>query len=120
MAPPSGAVGGTPTYLDGEIPLNQEDLAITLGIFGYLNLRSLRRLGIVLSQPDAEAYVHMWRYAGHVLGIAGELLPRSLADQEEFMLAAMLHQVGGWVGGWVELYLACALFLWIAIVQLYC
>jgi hypothetical protein len=34
MAPPG-------VYLDGEVPLNQEDLAITLGIFGYLNLRRL-------------------------------------------------------------------------------
>lgn len=79
-------------YVDGEIPINQHDLAITLGVFCYINLRSLRRMGISLSQEDIQSYVHMWRYAGHVLGIQEDLLPLNLEDQEEFMLASMLHQ----------------------------
>ena len=79
-------------YVEGEVPINQHDLAITLGIFCYLNLRSLRRMGIVLSKDDIECYVAMWRYAGYVLGIEESLLPTSLEDQEEFMLASMLHQ----------------------------
>eukprot|EP00747_Dinoflagellata_sp_TGD_P047871 gnl/TRDRNA2_/TRDRNA2_145262_c0_seq1.p1 gnl/TRDRNA2_/TRDRNA2_145262_c0~~gnl/TRDRNA2_/TRDRNA2_145262_c0_seq1.p1 ORF type:complete len:175 (+),score=19.83 gnl/TRDRNA2_/TRDRNA2_145262_c0_seq1:26-526(+) len=45
-------------------------------------------------------YVHMWRYAGHVLGIAEELLPKSLEEQEEFMLCSSLHQgVPEWIDG---------------------
>ena len=76
----------------GELPLNQQDLAITLGIFCYLNLRSLRRMGVVLSSGDIVAYTAMWRYAGHVLGIEDALCPTSLEQQEEFMLASMLHQ----------------------------
>lgn len=79
-------------YVEGEVPINQHDLAITLGIFAYLNVRSLTRMGIFLSRTDIDAYIHMWRYAGHVLGIADNLLPVSLEDQEEFMLASMLHQ----------------------------
>ena len=79
-------------YVEGELPLNQHDLALTLGIFCYLNLRSLRRMGVVLSSADLDAYVHMWRYAGHVLGIDEALCPRSLEEQEEFMRASMLHQ----------------------------
>ena len=79
-------------YVEGEVPINQHDLAITLGIFCYLNLRSLRRMGIILSKNDIECYVAMWRYAGYVLGIEEDLLPNSLEDQEEFMLASMLHQ----------------------------
>ena len=79
-------------YVEGEVPINQQDLAITLGVFCYMNLRSLRRMGVVLHATDIRAYVHMWRYAGHVLGIAPELLPESLEDQEAFMLASMLHQ----------------------------
>jgi len=40
----------------------------------------------------------MWRYAGYVLGIADELLPATLEDQEEFMLCSMFHQgVPEWV-----------------------
>lgn len=48
-------------YVEDEVPINQQDLAITLGIFCYLNLRSLRRMGIVLSRKDVDAYVMMWR-----------------------------------------------------------
>jgi len=79
-------------FVEGEVPLNQQDLAITLGVFCYINLRSLRRMGIVLSSHDIRCYVHMWRYAGHVLGICEDLLPKSVEDQEEFMLCSMLHQ----------------------------
>jgi hypothetical protein len=49
-------------------------------------------MAVVLSQRDIECYVHMWRYAGHVLGICDELLPKTLEDQEEFMLSSMIHQ----------------------------
>eukprot|EP00931_Biecheleriopsis_adriatica_P041213 TRINITY_DN23586_c0_g1_i4.p1 TRINITY_DN23586_c0_g1~~TRINITY_DN23586_c0_g1_i4.p1 ORF type:complete len:416 (-),score=61.61 TRINITY_DN23586_c0_g1_i4:70-1317(-) len=79
-------------YVEGEVPINQQDLAITLGVFCYINLRSLRRMGILLSAWDIQCYVHMWRYAGHVLGILDELLPTTLEEQEEFMLCSMLHQ----------------------------
>ena len=48
-------------YVEGEVPINQHDLAITLGIFCYLNLRSLRRMSIILSKQDVQAYVTMWR-----------------------------------------------------------
>jgi len=79
-------------YVEGEVPINQQDLAITLGVFCYINLRSLRRMGVVLSDYDVQCYVHMWRYAGHVLGICNELLPKTIEDQEEFMLCSMIHQ----------------------------
>merc|ERR1719336_1780136 len=79
-------------YVEGEVPINQQDLAITLAVFCYINLRSLRRMGVVLSSWDIKCYVHLWRYAGYVLGIVDELLPKSLEDQEEFMLCSMLHQ----------------------------
>lgn len=79
-------------YVDGEVPINQHDLAITLGIFCYTNLRSLRRMSIRLSRQQIEDYVHMWRYAGYVLGIDEYLLPKSLEEQEAFMCASMLHQ----------------------------
>merc|ERR1712137_345247 len=79
-------------YVDGEVPLCQQDLAITLSVFCYVNLRNLRRMNIYFSRTDIDAYTHMWRYAGYVLGIDAELLPVCIEDQEEFMLASMLHQ----------------------------
>eukprot|EP00927_Polykrikos_kofoidii_P075163 TRINITY_DN71240_c0_g1_i1.p1 TRINITY_DN71240_c0_g1~~TRINITY_DN71240_c0_g1_i1.p1 ORF type:complete len:426 (+),score=54.63 TRINITY_DN71240_c0_g1_i1:67-1278(+) len=71
-----------------EVPVNQHDLAITLGLFGYVNLRSLRRLGIRFSRSDVDSFMHLWRFVGWSLGIQDELLPRSFADQQEFFLAS--------------------------------
>lgn len=71
-----------------EPPVNQHDLAITLGLFGYINLRNLRRLGISFSSEDEEAFMHLWRYVGWVLGIHDDMLPQSLADQQAFFLAS--------------------------------
>ena len=49
-------------------------------------------MGVVLRSSDIKAYVAMWRYAGHVLGIDHDILPETLEMQEDFMLASMLHQ----------------------------
>jgi hypothetical protein len=71
-----------------EVPVNQHDLAITLGLFGYINLRSLRRLGIRFSHSDVDSFIHLWRFVGWSLGIHDDLLPRDFADQQEFFLAS--------------------------------
>jgi hypothetical protein len=75
-----------------EVPINQQDLAITLGLFGYLNVRSLARLGVTLREDDLHSYNLLWRYAGHVLGIDEELLPRDVYEQREFFFASLKHQ----------------------------
>lgn len=74
-----------------EVPINQHDLAITLGLFGYLNIRSLGRLGVRLRDEDVESYIHMWRYGGYLLGIEDELLPDSIHDQQAFFLSSLKH-----------------------------
>lgn len=71
-----------------ETPVNQHDLAITLGLFGYINLRNLRRLAVTFPESDEESFMHLWRYVGWVLGIHKDLLPRSVADQQAFFLAS--------------------------------
>jgi hypothetical protein len=75
-----------------EVPVNQHDLAITLGLLSYLNVRSLARLGIHFRDDELAAYNTMWRYAGHVIGIGSELLPVSIEDQREFFYASLIHQ----------------------------
>jgi len=74
------------------VPINQHDLAIVLGLFGYVNLRSLCLMGVSLTREEIDSYIHMWRYAGFVLGVAEELLPESLEDQEEFFLASCVDE----------------------------
>ena len=70
------------------LPCNQEELGYTLLTFGYVFLRSLRRLGIGLAKDDEEAFLHCWNVAGHVLGITTELMPRTM-DESEALFARM-------------------------------
>lgn len=56
------------------LPCNQEELAYTLLTFHYVFLRSLRRLGIGLTQREESAYLHGWNVVGHLLGIEAALL----------------------------------------------
>lgn len=62
------------------LPCNQVELAYTLLTFGYVFLQGLRRLGIGLSRPDEEAYLHAWNVVGHVLGIQADLMAHTMED----------------------------------------
>ena len=75
-----------------EVPINQQDLAITLGLFGYLNIRSLGMMNIHFNDDELASFNLMWRYTGYVLGIQDDLLPETVADQQQFFLASLKHQ----------------------------
>jgi hypothetical protein len=75
-----------------EVPICQQDLAVTLALFGYLNIRSLMQLGIKLERDEIDSFILLWRYAGHVLGIDEQLLPTSIEEQQAFFLASLKHQ----------------------------
>ena len=66
------------------LPCNQEELAYTLLTFGYVFLRSLRRLGIGLPARDEEAYLHAWNVVGHILGIDQTLMVNTM-DEFSFL-----------------------------------
>ncbi|MBU1352246.1 MAG: DUF2236 domain-containing protein [Gammaproteobacteria bacterium] len=70
------------------LPCNQEELAYTLLTFGYVFLRSLRRLGIGLPARDEEAYLHAWNVVGHILGIDQTLMVNTM-DEGEALMARM-------------------------------
>jgi hypothetical protein len=70
---------GWDAQADG-LPCNQEELAYTLLTFGYVFLRSMRKLGLGLSTSDEEAYLHAWNVVGHVLGIERALMPETMAQ----------------------------------------
>jgi hypothetical protein len=50
-------------------PINQSVMAGTLLTFSYVILRSLRKLGVGLSQEQEENYLHVWNVVGHVMGV---------------------------------------------------
>lgn len=63
-------------------PINQEDLLGTLFTFSLIGLRVLDRVGVRVSNDDAESYVHLWNVVGHLLGVRSDLLPLCRADAE--------------------------------------
>jgi hypothetical protein len=67
------------------LPCNQEELAYTLLTFGYVFLRSLRRLGIGLRAAEEEAYLHAWNVVGHILGIERSLMVDTMEEGEALM-----------------------------------
>ena len=73
------------------LPCNQGELAYTLLTFGYVFLRVLRTLGLVLNGSDEEAFLHTWKVVAHVLGIKRELMPSKL-DEAKAMFNEMQAQ----------------------------
>jgi hypothetical protein len=57
------------------VPVNQEDLAGTLMSFSVVIPRGLERLGIDVPEQDRDAFFHIWRVIGHVMGVDERLNP---------------------------------------------
>ncbi|MEU6669225.1 oxygenase MpaB family protein [Streptomyces sp. NPDC046727] len=62
------------------LPVNQEDLAGTLMSFSIVIPRGLARLGVDLPRQDRDAFFHVWRVVGHVLGVDQQLNPPAFDD----------------------------------------
>ncbi len=77
---------------DYDAPINQEDLAITLSEFSFMNMRNLLRMGVRLTDAEIESHFQLWRYAGHVLGINEAWLPRSFEQEIAQFLPMLKHQ----------------------------
>jgi hypothetical protein len=75
------------------VPINQVDLAATQLLFSISSLQHLRRLGFHFSPLESESVMHLWRYAGHLLGIVPELLPAT--ETEGAVLKELLLDVAG-------------------------
>lgn len=56
------------------VPVNQEDLAYTLLTFSYLLPRGLEIWGCRLSLEEKEAFLHLWKVVGHIMGIRDDLM----------------------------------------------
>jgi hypothetical protein len=61
-------------------PLNQADTVATNLLFSYIFLHSLRALGFRFSAEERESIIHLWRYAGYLMGVDERLLPASEDD----------------------------------------
>ncbi len=61
-------------------PINQHDMVATILLFSSILLQGLRTLGLRISVAEAEDYMHLWRYVGHVIGVDDALLPTTEAE----------------------------------------
>jgi len=59
------------------VPVNQYDLASTLGIFSTSFLLHLRLLGVRVTRADARAVMHLWSYVGWLMGVDDDWLPHT-------------------------------------------
>jgi hypothetical protein len=75
------------------VPINQVDLAATNLLFSVTVLRHLRKLGFHFSAAESEAVMHLWRYSGHLLGVAPELLCATETEGDKFL--DLLLALGG-------------------------
>ncbi|MEW1654292.1 MULTISPECIES: oxygenase MpaB family protein [unclassified Streptomyces] len=62
------------------VPVNQEDLAGTLMSFSVVIPSGLAKLGVELLPEDRDAYFHIWRVIGHVLGVHEQLNAATFDD----------------------------------------
>ncbi|MEU9271805.1 oxygenase MpaB family protein [Streptomyces sp. NPDC048251] len=51
------------------LPVNQSDLAATLGLFNAVQLLGVRLLGVRVTRAESRALMHLWKYVGHLLGV---------------------------------------------------
>jgi hypothetical protein len=61
-------------------PINQADSMATVLEFSTVCLLGLRALGFRFTVEEREAVVHLWRYAGYLLGVDERILPACEAD----------------------------------------
>ena len=55
-------------------PINQEDLAFVLLTFGYLIPRGFEVWGREVPRAHKEAFLHLWRVVGYVMGVREDLM----------------------------------------------
>ncbi len=60
-------------------PVCQEDMIGTLLAFSILNIEGLRKMGMLVSDEEAEAITYTWHIAGKLLGVKDEFNPPDFA-----------------------------------------
>lgn len=65
------------------VPICQLELLGALLIFSVKVLEGMRRIGILVTDTEAEDYYHVWRVAGAMLGIRADIMPETQAEARE-------------------------------------
>lgn len=76
------------------LPINQTDLASTLGLFDAVVLLGVRTLGVPVSREDSAAVMHVWRYVGWLMGVDDDLLVDSERQRHRINYHILQAQAG--------------------------
>lgn len=64
------------------VPLCQQDMLGALLIFSVQVIDGMRRIGISVTDREAEDYYYVWRVTGALLGIPADAMPETLAEAQ--------------------------------------
>lgn len=73
-------------------PINQEDLAGTLCLFGPLLIESLKKLNYSIPLAIRDDYFLLWRTVGFYIGIDDRVLAKNYEQSLDLMKAVQIHQ----------------------------
>lgn len=73
------------------VPISQLQLLYTLMSFTQVVLVGLKRLGLSISEQEAQAYLDVWVVVGRILGIDANALPRTVEEAEELTSALAIE-----------------------------
>ncbi len=76
------------------VPINQEELAFGLLSFGYLIPMGLEQWGCHISREEKDAFLHLWRVVGHVMGIREDLMTEDWDEATDLLALVMKRQAG--------------------------
>ncbi len=64
------------------VAINQHDMAATTLLFSLVLVQGLEKLGVSLSAEERESYMHLWRWAGRLMGVDSDILPTCTPEAE--------------------------------------
>ena len=76
------------------LPVNQTDLAATLGLFSSTLLLGARALGWLVTPAESRAVMHLWKYVGWLMGVDEDWLFDTERQQNAFNYHLLLAQAG--------------------------
>lgn len=75
------------------VPINQEDMVLTLQLFSLACIAGLRLMGVRLTNDEEEAYFHHWKKIGQVLGVDPQLEPKNVSDGWDLQKSILKRQL---------------------------
>ena len=83
------------------VPISQDQQAFALITFGNTILEGLDRWGIQTTEEERRAYLHVWKVAGHIMGVPEQLMSDDPNECKVLMQRLMERDGGSSENGYV-------------------